>query len=253
MLPLETCEEPLFRTSPTVTVPLYIYPSPGSWDPLHDAIATNPDLHFCIILNPSNGPGSSVPDSRYIAEVARLRTPANTTLFGYVHMSWGQREYNHVIADISTWAAWASYPDYDIHVDGIFLDEAPSSVAFLEHVRGLKQHAKTVFSGNIILWTNPGVPIDSAFYAEADIINACEDNYDHYMRQESIFSVQVSLRSKTSMMIHHYTGSTKQLCLDVETLLQAGYRLVLITTDSDYTNFSTMWLEFLAALAFEKD
>jgi hypothetical protein len=255
MSSIEPCEEVRFRTPPTpptVTVPLYIYPSPGSWEPLHVAIAANPGLHFFIILNPNNGPGGSIPDACYVAEVARLRTPANTTLFGYIHMSWGQREYNHVIADISTWADWARYPDCDIHVDGIFVDEAPSSVAFLEHVRGLKQHAKTVFPVNVILWTNPGVPVDSAFYAEADIINACENYYDHYIRQKSVFSVPVSLRSKTSMMIHHYTGSTKQLCLDVDTLLRAGYRLALVTTDPDYTNFSTMWLEFLAALASEQ-
>jgi hypothetical protein len=115
-------------------------------------------------------------------------------------MSWGQREYSHVIADISTCPDSARYPDCDIHVDGIFVDESPSSVAFLEHIRGLKQHVKTVFPGNVILWTNPGIPVNSAFYAETDIINACENNYDHYIRQKSGFSVPVSLRPKTSMM-----------------------------------------------------
>ncbi|KAH6612972.1 Spherulation-specific family 4 [Boeremia exigua] len=251
-MPLGICREMLCRTLPTVTVPLYIYPGPGSWNPLHVAIATNPGLHFCIIINPSNGPGSPVPDANYIAEVARLRAPANTTLFGYVHMTWGQRDYNHVVADISTWAAWAGYPECDIHVDGIFVDEAPSSVAFLKYMKGLKQHARTVFSGNAILWTNPGVPVDSAFYAEADIINACENSHDHYTRQKLISSVPMSLRSKTSLMIHHYTRSTKQLRLDVEALLRAGYHFAFITTDVGYTYFSTMWLDFIAALASQK-
>lgn len=249
MSSLETCTDGLPPLpSPTVTIPLYIYPSPGSWEPLHIAISENPDLEFYIILNPNNGPGGRVPDARYVTEIARLRMAPNTTLFGYVHISWGKREQDCVTGDISNWAAWACHPTIDIHVDGIFLDEAPSCVTFLEHIRALRQHATTAFSGNVIFWTNPGVPVDSVFYAEADIINACENTYDQYTRQRSLFSIPISLRSKTSIMVHDYSGSTEQLHLQAEKLQHTGFHLALITTDTDYTKFSAMWFEFLTAL-----
>lgn len=234
---------------PIITIPLYIYPSPGAWEPLHVEIARNPNLHYYVILNPSNGPGSPMPDAHYIAETARLRMAANTTLFGYVHMSWGERKHDQIVADISTWAAWAHLVNPNIRMDGIFLDEAPSSVAFLEHIKSLKQHARRAFAGDIILWTNPGVPVDSAFYADADVINACEDSHNHWMLERPIFSIPISLRPKTSIIIHDYTGSTTQLRVDTETLRHAGYCMALITTDSNYTRFSATWHEFVALLA----
>ena len=59
---------------PTVAIPLYIYPSPQAWEPLHNAIVDNPSVTFQIIINPNNGPGSAAPDANYIAEVARLNS-----------------------------------------------------------------------------------------------------------------------------------------------------------------------------------
>jgi hypothetical protein len=50
MSSIETFEEIFLRAPPTVTVPLYVYPSPGSWDPLHVAVAANPGLHFLSFL-----------------------------------------------------------------------------------------------------------------------------------------------------------------------------------------------------------
>jgi hypothetical protein len=239
-------------TSPTIAVPLYIYPSPGSWEPVHTAISRNPGLNFHIILNLSNGPGNSIPDANYVAEVARLRMMPNATLFGYVHVSWGKQDHDRVNADTSTWSAWNRYSYADIHVDGIFLDEAPSSIAFLEHIRIIKRYAAIAFSKSIILWSNPGVPVDSRFHAEAEIINTCEDKYDHQVLQKSLFSIPVRKQSETSILVHDYTGSIQQLCLDVQALRYAGYRSALITTDSNYTNFSEMWLEFVSALATER-
>ncbi|KAF2993833.1 hypothetical protein E8E13_002478 [Curvularia kusanoi] len=216
-------------------------------------MSENPGLNFYIILNPGNGPGNSIPDANYVAEVARLRMMPNATLFGYVHVSWGERERSRVNADISAWAAWkrCSYPD--IHMDGIFLDEAPSSIRFLEYVRSIKQYAAIAFSKSIMLWSNPGVPVDSAFYAEADIINACEEKHDRHMLQKILSSTPALQQSKTSILIHDYNGSTQQLCLDVQALRYAGYGSALITTDSNYTKFSDMWSEFVTALAMERD
>ena len=234
---------------PTVTIPLYIYPAPGAWDPLHTAIANNPSISFHIIINPNNGPGAAVPDANYIAEVARLNSQANTTLFGYVHVTWGRRALQDVLADISTWSAWAGFPDADIHVDGIFVDEAPSDTAYFGYMRDARRHATQAFADKkALVWTNPGVPVDAAFYAEADLVNSCENDYRTWSSQQDTAATPDVLRAKSTIMLHNYHGSPAQLRNDADRLRRAGYRAFLISTDSNYTSFSRMWKEYVATM-----
>ena len=231
---------------PTVAIPLYIYPSPQAWEPLHTAIVNNPSVTFQIIINPNNGPGSAVPDANYIAEVARLNSKANTTLFGYVHVSWGKRTLSDVLCDISTWSDWARFDKADIHVDGIFIDEAPSDIAFLEYMKKARAHAKTKFPEKVVVWTNPGVPVDAAFYAEADLVNSCENSHRAWSHQKHISATPENLRSKSTVMIHDYRGSSAQLRSEADNLRKAGYRACLISTDSNYTTFSRLWQEYIS-------
>jgi len=109
----------------SVLVPLYVYPFPGAWQPLYDAITAHPRTQFLVVINPGNGPGPApLPDANYCREIPKLRSHSNVAVFGYVHVVWLQRDLDSVSTDVETYAAWPSQ-DPTMAVDGIFVDEAP--------------------------------------------------------------------------------------------------------------------------------
>lgn len=133
--------------SSAVIVPLYIYPFPGAWTPLYEAIKSHPNTQFLVIVNPSNGPGASpLPDANYCREIPRLRSQ-NVAIYGYVNVSWSRRNLDDVCKDVEIYAAWPEQQQQQAHcdtqlpphqnqdlpakrldkifVDGIFVDETP--------------------------------------------------------------------------------------------------------------------------------
>ncbi|KAI6245082.1 Spherulin-4 [Erysiphe necator] len=125
--------------SNNILVPLYIYPSPGAWDPLFKAIQNFHSVTFIIILNPNNGPGScdykkqgdhnntavSLPDNNYIREILKLNSYANVKTVGYVSTRWAHREPHLAKSDVDIYSNWSKYPSPapGLGVKGIFLDE----------------------------------------------------------------------------------------------------------------------------------
>lgn len=242
-------ERPGVRTL-AIAIPLYIYPAPGCWEPLFEIMAENPSVEFYAIVNPGNGPGGAVPDANYIDQVARLKSFPNATLFGYVHVSWGKRALDVVLGDISTWAAWARYPDADIRVDGIFVDEAPADMAMVRYMGDVYRHVKAAFGdGPAPVWTNPGVRVHDAFYASADLVNSHENTHAGWVAGGS---AAVSVHPKSTAMIHSYSGSPAQLRTDAASLSRAGYRAALITTSNCYTSFSSSFRDLTKALTSQK-
>ena len=144
----------------SVLVPLYVYPSPGTWEPLFtasvtttpplsddsklthlDRIASHPGLNFTVVVNPASGPGNGVgPDANYTREIPRLNAYANVRTVGYVSTDYAKRNLSLVLRDISTYSAWsenATFPGLGMH--GIFLDETssqyePASAQFYETI-----------------------------------------------------------------------------------------------------------------------
>ncbi|KAI1002288.1 hypothetical protein K3495_g5912 [Podosphaera aphanis] len=120
----------------SILIPLYVYPSPGAWDPLYTAIEAYPNLNFTIIVNPGNGPGNGViPDANYLREIPRLNSNSNVRTIGYISTSWTKRKLALVLADIDTYAGWCVI-SAGLGISGIFLDETPtiyceSSMQFL--------------------------------------------------------------------------------------------------------------------------
>lgn len=95
------------HNSPFVLVPLYIYPTPTSWEPLFLAAKSCPDLDFIVVVNPGNGPGPGpLPDENYLNALGRLSTLSNAKVLGYVHCSYGERAAAPIENDISTYQGW---------------------------------------------------------------------------------------------------------------------------------------------------
>jgi len=236
-------KESISRSEPLhIAVPLYIYPGESSWNDLVAAVMDHPSACFDVIINPHNGPGGTVPDSTYIAWISRLNSLKSVKMYGYVHTLWGKREISLVKADIDTYEAWAKYPRADIHVAGIFLDEAPSSPDLVEHMREIYLHAKSSMTNGCTVWTNPGVPVDARYFGAADLINTFENTYEEWKAHNSASEMHLG---RSTVMIHTYDAHPAQLERDTAGVSAAGYHGVLITTMGGYEGFSKSWHEFV--------
>lgn len=127
----------------SVLLPLYIYPDPGAWEPIHAAyvnllhrrayrlqnlssIAANPTLNFVVIVNPNSGPGAPPwwPNADYVREIPKLNAQPNVQTVGYVRTAYCERSIEKVFEDIETYANWSKdSTSAGLSVEGIFFDE----------------------------------------------------------------------------------------------------------------------------------
>lgn len=196
---------------PRVMVPLYIYPLPpphDPWRPLIEAIRSNPDVDFCIIINPDSGPGHhDLPSRDYQRAIPSLRAAAHpgqvVELIGYVLTDYAKRNPHLVALDVHKYAVWplhstSTHPQGDMRLalDGIFLDEVSwhrdESLYYhqaAEYIRdtfhGIRatwsqedmseqQSSPRARSGIVVL--NPGCWADDEYYSFADHVVLYENN-----------------------------------------------------------------------------
>lgn len=144
-------------SKPSIIFPIYIYPSPGAWDPLYNAyvspfppfavkfttpltfnrISHNPSLHFIIIINPHNGPGESkIPDENYSTEIPKLNSYPNVTTLGYIALNYSHKKSLDVVFEVKKYAGWAKSNIEGLYVAGVFFDEVPN---LWDHLGGGKK------------------------------------------------------------------------------------------------------------------
>lgn len=234
----------------SIAIPLYLYPSPNAWTPIFDFLDRNSTSSLHLIVNPNSGPGGSLPDANYVENLARLNAYPQVTTYGYVHVSWAERQIQDVFEDIATWAEWTAYSKADIHVDGIFVDEAPSKPEKISYMRDVWNHTQAAFKNSAVIWTNPGVAVDAAFYEYADLVNAFENTADYWFREKSEGRVPSYLRSKSSVMLHSFNGSHESLDMALHKLSKTAraYHTILLTESSTYTELPVQLLDKLQAV-----
>ncbi|KAL8877909.1 MAG: hypothetical protein Q9198_004168, partial [Flavoplaca austrocitrina] len=112
-----------------ILLPLYLYPgtSASAWSNVTAAIAADENVQWQIIVNPNSGPGTYPPDANYISAISKLNSYPNVVTVGYVATGYTQVSYESLTAQIDVYAQWASYPDADISVAGIFFDEVSNT------------------------------------------------------------------------------------------------------------------------------
>ncbi|KAF2877806.1 Spherulation-specific family 4 [Massariosphaeria phaeospora] len=146
----------------SVLLPLYMYPWPGTWDPLYWAANVNPQVQFTVILNPCSGPCvNSTPEAPYLIEMPRLREWPNIRTLGYVATNYTNKPIDDLINEIHTYANWSSIlNDTRMAVDGIFFDETPGAYDWQKHAYLTQAHDEVKRSemlGQRIVVHNPGV------------------------------------------------------------------------------------------------
>lgn len=239
-----------------VLLPLYIYPQGTAWQPLHNAITNNAHLNFKVIVNPNNGPGTEAyPDINYITNIAQLNTYSNVDLLGYVHTDWGNRAQSAIEADISTYAAWASYSTADIHVDGIFFDEAPTKASLVPWTATLTAFANTTFSphqrSTPITILNPGTTPDPGYYSIASYVNAYEaasvtnttTDLDAVLN-----AISEPHRPASTVMVYNCPVNGKRHEGDAKRFLQAGMAGLFMTTRGGYEQWCQLWNDFVGTV-----
>jgi hypothetical protein len=111
-------------------------------------ISTHPNVNFTVVINPGNGPGpDSLPDGNYTREIPKLTAYDNVRVLGYVHTSYGKRNFSAVRKDIQTYADWpTNSSNPNLAVRGIFFDETPQQydAQTLTYLQGLTDFAKNL-------------------------------------------------------------------------------------------------------------
>ncbi|TVY83392.1 Spherulin-4, partial [Lachnellula suecica] len=169
-----------------ILVPLYVYPSPGAWEPLFAAITKNPHLNFTIVVNPASGPGvEPTPDGNYTREISRLNEHANVRTVGYVSTNYTDRNISLALRDVETYSAWSENSTISgLAVHGIFLDETPSqyqlaSARYLDTLASAI-NSDTGFGKNPLIIHNPGTIPDPRYLTSANLTVVFEGTYSTY-------------------------------------------------------------------------
>lgn len=252
----------LGRQRPFVLVPLYIYPSATSWDPLFTAARSHVGVEFVVIVNPNNGPGRSPrPNEDYMSALQELSSLPNVKVLGYVHCSYGKRAITKLEDDVRIYQGWTGLqPNSDnselslgqpIRIDGIFFDEAPADVAHVNYmttisdaVRAATQDGESNPHPPQLVIYNPGIFVDPRFYEAADYIAVFENttaewNSD-YVRT-NLKRLSEELR-KRSIAIAHTGGSLEeQLHFGKDVISDAGFVGHFATAIPGYTQWCPNW------------
>ncbi len=138
-----------------IVIPLYTYPTDGTWSEVIQAKQSYPSVPIVAIINPNSGPGSSK-DVNYVNGIANLEA-AGVTVLGYVATGYGTSSYSgisNVEQQISQYELW--YPK----VQGIFFDEMSGSASTQSYYQTLKDYVSSLGMG--LTFGNPGTVVDAS-------------------------------------------------------------------------------------------
>jgi len=262
-----------------ILAPVYFYPSPATgttpaaWQPLYDAIASNSNVDWQIIINPTTGPGSTTlcpgaagnPDATvdYQAAIAKLNGYPNTLLLGYIETHHGTETIAQVEAQIDIYASWSSCSGVDVSIDGIFFDDFTNTtdtgnLVTASYASAISQYAyNNVPSLNTPVIFNPGSSITSqtsTFFNDADTIVDSEIPASSYSSPGTINSISSQqggswVLAKSAIIINQ-APSTLNPQPWVHTMIANGVQAFYISADGNYQSLSaTLLNELVAAVA----
>jgi hypothetical protein len=197
-------------------VPTYIYPDDTGrkeWQRLYEAASK---VEIIAIVNPSSGPG----DERNL-EYAAIFTEASKrgiTLLGYVSTDYGKRPQPPIKNDIDTWIRF--YPQ----IRGFFFDQQPRERQHAAQFTELRDYAKQKLRDALVI-TNPGVPCDDAYLAQAVSDVTCVFvNFQGFDRFELPATLQAYDPSRFAAMAYNISGAEAMRTAVKDTIIKRiGY------------------------------
>lgn len=262
----------LRASSIVILIPLYVFPtaSPNSWQPLYDAIASNPGVQWQIVINPNTGPGpdlcpgapgNTVATRGYQNGIAKLHSYPNTAVLGYVDTRHGRKSVDDVIADIDIYASWWNCRGAKVSIDGIFFDDfandtaiAPVNQMTTAYAQAISEHVyDTIPSDAATVIFNPGHLISSqtsTFFSYADTIVTFESPASSYSSPgtlNSIRSMEGSLPPGQSAILIHSAPPSLNPQAWVQDMISQGVGAFYITQSTRYNSLNGRLLAQLAA------
>ena len=142
-----------------VVIPLYTYPTDGSWAASLQAKKAHPNVPIIAIINPSDGPGGAS-DSNYVQGVKNFQA-AGIIVIGYVATGYASHGMSDLDAQISRYKNWYS-------VNGIFFDEMANNQGNENYYSTLNTYVKSL--GMTYTMGNPGTTTLKSYVGTLDSI-----------------------------------------------------------------------------------
>lgn len=242
-----------------VLIPFYMYPAPGAWEPLYDAIVKHIDTNFTIVINPADGPGPAVwPTGEYITVVKALNKHPNVQTLGYIDTAGGAVDNATVRMEIETYAGWSNISS-DLTLAGIFFDHTPyrndnDAAAYLTNISATVRHSDG-FGGDSLVVHNPGrVPDAGVMESMPNLTVIFEGAYVDMPRKEYLKNSLDGLRQNRgdlAMLVHSTPQDIKKTGLrkivdDVRKDVEWLY--VTDLTEKVYEGYGTLLNEWLKVI-----
>jgi hypothetical protein len=170
---------------------------------------------------------------------------SNTTLLGYVTLSYAQRPISAIKADIDSWLHF--YPD----VQGIFFDEQPSQAEHVAFAAECFAYARQRIANGTFV-SNPGVPCAREYLAGRDAPASClfehEKDYDKFVMPDWAARLP---RDKFVVLLYNAPTAgemRKQFAASVE----KGFGLVYVTNRKmpvPWDGLPEYWSDLVSAAA----
>jgi len=168
-VPLSTMRGANATTSPTgIMIPLYTYPTDGTWAAVIQAKRAHPDVPFAAIINPASGPGTSR-DPSYAEGIKELQN-AGVVVLGYVptgYATGSDSAIGNLKAQVKAYDRW-------YEVDGIFFDEMSGVVGHEGYYSTLDSFVKSL--GENFTVGNPAATVPAGHIGTLDTLVIYENS-----------------------------------------------------------------------------
>lgn len=143
-----------------IAIPLYTYPTDGTWTAVIQAKQAHPNVPFLAVINPNSGPGGSN-DPNYVQGIKNLQA-VGIKVLGYVATGYGANSQSSVESQAASYHSWYG-------VDGIFFDEMSNTVGFESYYSTLNNYVHSLISGSMTMG-NPGTSVPTSFIGTMDVL-----------------------------------------------------------------------------------
>jgi hypothetical protein len=147
-----------------LVIPLYAYPTDGSWAALVQAKLAYPNVPFIAVINPNSGPGSSQ-DPNYVQGIKNLQA-SGIEVLGYADTAYGADSISSVEANVNLYHTWYG-------VNGIMFDDMSNTPGFESYYSTLGSYVHSLIPNSITMG-NPGTSVPTSFIGTLDILNIYE-------------------------------------------------------------------------------
>lgn len=214
------------------------------------------NIRFTIIVNPDNGPGSTVwPAESYITAIKRLDAYPNVQTLGYISTERGNRDNVTIRYEIARYAGWSNV-SAALALNGIFFDQTPfkdedNARVYLKNISATVRHSEG-FGEHPLVVHNPGrVPDEGLTAYKPDLTIVFEGMYVDMPKRKNLHNLLENSRSNRQdlgMMIHSVPidisrGGLRRIMEDVRRDVEWLY--VTDLTENVYTWYGSLMEEWL--------